>query len=766
MGEETGSERTVVIRRAVFLSVLLLALGPPAAEVPDAMAAPTPLGPPALRPVCKLPPPGQVRCLSLEGAPVGAGAAAPRADRATPTAISCAPREPRAGCYGLRPEDIHAAYELPAATEASSSQTIAIVDPYNDPSIQGDLKIYDDVFDLPSCTRANGCLVRLNQKGKTHPLPEANAEAAREESLDVEVVHAVCEDCHILLVEASSPKIEDLEAAEDAAAEAGATEISNSWALVGEGQPAEPPQDSPAFDHPGVVITAASGDWGYLNHQLEDPFEWGPNYPASSPHVVAVGGTWLELAGSPLHWQAERVWNSFGVTGSGCSEHFAAPPWQITLTDWFLVGCGTRRAVADISAAAQATVEGDPQAYTGYAVYDSTPIAEGEAPWHTLYGTSAAAPLVAAAFALAGGSGGVAYPAQTLYENEIRAPSAVHDVVSGASGICEEGIDPEDGEPICEPQQLAGGCQARLSCSAGPGYDAPSGIGTPAGLAIFTPGNAPVRKPQIVRFTSVPPGGALAGGASYEAEAVASSGLPVSLSSQSPSVCTISESLVHFLEGGTCTLAAEQAGDGEFEPAPVVTQSFTVAGVLAEKPGAEVLSVGEEGPPAATHGSSIRSGGQQTLLAARPWFPRELRDRGRLLVIQAPIACGSHRRTVSVQESRTAVKISLWVQAPAAERSCRREAVPIVVRLQHSLDGRVLSRPGDGPAESCPTCARGLPELLGFSIEDARLAASLAGLRLAVERSPAGATRVVAQSPQPGQSLRRHALIRVALWRR
>ena len=90
-------------------------------------------------------------------------------------------------------------------------------------------------------------------------MPESEGGWSVEISLDIEIAHAICQNCHILLVEANETSYTDLEAAEETATKMGATEISNSWAG------GEPAADSPAFDHPGVVITAAAGDYGYLN---------------------------------------------------------------------------------------------------------------------------------------------------------------------------------------------------------------------------------------------------------------------------------------------------------------------------------------------------------------------------------------------------------------------------------------------------------------------------------------------------------------------
>jgi hypothetical protein len=83
---------------------------------------------------------------------------------------------------------------------------------------------------------------------------------------------------------------------------------------------------------------------------------------------------------------------------------------------------------------------------------------------------------------------------------------------------------------------------------------------------------------QTVAFTSTPPAQPVAGGAPYPVSATASSGLPASFSVApgSAGVCSISGSTVSLLAGGTCTIAADQAGNADYNAAPQVTQSFTV----------------------------------------------------------------------------------------------------------------------------------------------------------------------------------------------
>jgi hypothetical protein len=422
-------------------------------------------------------------------------------------------RSARAGDFGLTPEDLHAAYVLPWDAEGGSTQTIALVDAYNDLTAEEDLEAYDKEFGLPQCTKANGCFGKVNQNGNGEasklPFPrtaqelEAKSKGStpeREEaqeadgwtveiSLDIETARAVCQSCHIVLVEADSSSDVDLEAAENAAATLGAEEISNSWGgpecVEGECVP-----ESPAFVHPGIVITASAGDDGYRNW-LEEESAPSANFPASLPQVVAVGGTSLDL-GPEAEWAGESVWNDggetagrpdgYGASGGGCSIQFPAQPWQRRVSDWSTVGCGEQRAVADVAA------DADP--YSGLAVHDSNAACETDGVhWCTIGGTSLASPLIASTFALAGGAGGVDYPARTLYENAVGSPTSLHDVREGSNGECDkefEELEEEHGVSGCTAaEEAARSCGSAPICVAGTGYDGPSGVGTPDGLEAF-----------------------------------------------------------------------------------------------------------------------------------------------------------------------------------------------------------------------------------------------------------------------------------------
>jgi hypothetical protein len=499
-----GRKRQRTVLGAVAAAATLLA-----AQAVPASAATTPL-PPAdysTRPVCAEPPAGRVACLAEELVPLTAQAQARRHPLGLAhTAGSASPASAATGSYGLRPEDLHSAYELP--TSGTGTQTIAIVDAYNDPTAEADLKEYDEEFHLPPCTAEGGCFSQVNQNTQPSPLPFPHStvelEAFRkgtsgqralaaeatgwdlEISLDIETARAICQSCHILLVEGNTPSYKDLETSERAAESLKAGEISNSWGGPEAGIRPEQEGASP-FQDPHTVITAAAGDDGYLSWAGSEPGY--AEFPASSPHVVAVGGTRLALLGKGGSWEGETVWNALdeegspGAGGGGCSVDFAAPAWQQRLSDWSSVGCGRGRAVADVSA------DADP--YSGVAVHDTSEwckaVVEGKVVhWCTIGGTSLASPLIAAVFALAGGSGAAYYPAHTLYANAAASPGSLHDVTEGSNGECLLPNGP-GGLSGCTPVEAASSCSARLICLAGSGYDGPTGVGTPNGLTAFLP---------------------------------------------------------------------------------------------------------------------------------------------------------------------------------------------------------------------------------------------------------------------------------------
>lgn len=347
------------------------------------------------------------------------------------------------GPTGYGPPELHGAYELPSA--APTPQTIAIVDAYDDPTIESDLATYSATYGLPACTTANGCFRKVNQSGQEGTYPKADGGWALEISLDVETAHAICQNCEVLLVEASSNSFANLTAAVSQAASLGATEISNSY---GGPEYAGEVSDT-AYKHPGIAITASAGDSGY-----------GAEYPASSPYVIAVGGTTLNV-GPGNSYGSETVWSG---SGSGCSAYEVAQAWQALEANWSLTGCGAKRGVADVAA--------DANPNTGVSVYDTTKD-QGQAGWFQVGGTSLSAPLIAAVYALAGG-GSADYPAADPYGHQADSPASIHDVTTGSNGSCGEST----------------------MCGGATGYDGPTGVGTPKGIAAFAAGGVDTTLPQ------------------------------------------------------------------------------------------------------------------------------------------------------------------------------------------------------------------------------------------------------------------------------
>jgi subtilase family serine protease len=298
---------------------------------------------------------------------------------ATSTGIVPAAQAPgTAAPYG--PAALHNAYTLP--TMAPTNQTIAIVDAFDDPNAETDLATYRSMFGIPACTTANGCFRKVNQTGGTTP-PTANTSWGTEISLDLDMVSAICYNCNILLVEANAASTADLGAAVNEAVALGANEVSNSYG--GMEFNGESTVCNSFYDHPGVAVTASSGDFGL-----------GVEVPSTCPNVTSIGGTTLSANGS------ETAWNTSATSGAGggCSAQIPIPTNEVqTVTN-----CATR-ATSDVSAVA------DPK--TGVYVFDTF----GQGGGLQVGGTSASAPIIAATFALAGGTTNVANSASVPWTN-------------------------------------------------------------------------------------------------------------------------------------------------------------------------------------------------------------------------------------------------------------------------------------------------------------------------------------------------------------
>lgn len=337
---------------------------------------------------------------------------------------------------GLDPQDLQTAYRIP--TSGGSSQTVAVVDAFADKTAQADLTKYRERYGLGPCTKANGCFKKVNEQGQQGNYPGIGPGFEiyweLETALDTEMVSAACPHCHILLVEASTQFAADTGESVNTAVRLGATEVSGSYDYPENYRPwcgkKGCTQYRSDYEHPGIPIAAASGDSGYRDGGT------GVSFPASVPSVIGVGGTNLYKSMNARGWR-EEAWEE---TGSGCSEFEPKPAWQ---TD---AGC-VNRTDNDVAAVAGCK--------TPVSVYST--LVGG---WTNVCGTSVATPVIAGVEAHA-----TAYTRSLgplgFYEDR----QALFDVKSGSNGSC-------------------GGSYL---CTAGAGYDGPTGLGTPDGVPTVIP---------------------------------------------------------------------------------------------------------------------------------------------------------------------------------------------------------------------------------------------------------------------------------------
>ncbi|XES78225.1 MAG: hypothetical protein ACBZ72_04960 [Candidatus Bathyarchaeia archaeon] len=288
---------------------------------------------------------------------------------------------------GYAPEEVRAAYHLPS--DGGEGTTIAIIVAYDAPTIQSDLTVFCQRYNLPQPTSENFEIHKMSAHTGT------DSGWASETALDVEWARAIAPQAKILLVEAPSPKLSDmLEAIDYARNRPDVVSISMSWGDE------EFSRQALFNEHLtstyGAVFFAASGDDGA-----------GVLWPSSSSNVVAVGGTTLNLNAEGL-FVSETAWSK---SGGGLSAYEAIPGYQAT----FGLG-GFKRQVPDVAYHADPT--------TGYSVYNG-------GNWYRIGGTSAGAPQWAAIYALNQSASNT-----NLYQQAKSVDNATYfrDVTSGSNG--------------------------------------------------------------------------------------------------------------------------------------------------------------------------------------------------------------------------------------------------------------------------------------------------------------------------------------------
>jgi subtilase family serine protease len=294
----------------------------------------------------------------------------------------------------LTPPQIRSAYGLPST--GGQGTTIAIVDAYDDPKVLNDLNVFGTQY---------GLLPVSFVKHKMATTVSSSQAWALEISLDVQWAHAIAPNATILLVEAKSNSLTDLLAAVNyAKSQPNVVAVSMSWG--GNEFRAETIYDS-YFSSSSITFFASSGDSGA-----------GVSWPASSPNVVAVGGTSLRFLSGSV---AETAWSG---SGGGISSYEPIPAYQTKF------GLTNRmRSVPDVS------YDADPN--TGFSVYDSFGYS-GRSGWFQVGGTSAGAPQWAAiqALGLTASNNNFYQDAKTAYASYFR------DITSGSNGyLAKTGYD-------------------------------------------------------------------------------------------------------------------------------------------------------------------------------------------------------------------------------------------------------------------------------------------------------------------------------------
>ena len=293
---------------------------------------------------------------------------------------------------GLSPERVKAAYNLPAS---GGRGVIAIIDAYVSPTVEKELAVFDRAGHIESCTVANVCLELHQMATKI----SANFGWGLETTLDVEWTHAIAPRAKILVVQAITPSGQNLLNAIDYARKrSDVVAISMSWG--GPEFSDEVSLDSHFISTKGAIFFASSGDNGT-----------GVSWPASSPHIVAVGGTTLIFNKNGM-FQKESAWSG---SGGGVSAYETQPDFQ---TGYNIKKANGHRAVPDVA------YNADPQ--SGFSVYARNS-------WYVLGGTSAGAPQWAAIKALGGTASNDRFYADKATENH---KNYFRDIISGKNGGC------------------------------------------------------------------------------------------------------------------------------------------------------------------------------------------------------------------------------------------------------------------------------------------------------------------------------------------
>lgn len=350
-----------------------------------------------------------------------------------------------ASSVSYTPLDLGRIYKFPTGTDGTG-QTVAIIE-LGGGFGQSDLDTYFGGLGITGPT-----VTAVGVDGaKNVPGADPNG-ADGEVLLDIEVVGALAPKARVLVYFAPNTDAGFLDAVAEAAhADPPPAAISISWGQSEDDWTAQARKamDSAFADASalGVTVTAAAGDDGSTDRAPDNKAHC--DFPASSPHVLACGGTSLRADIGNGSVSSETVWDNGvgrGATGGGVSDKFSRPSWQKTAGVPSRSNGRSGRGVPDVSG------DADPQ--TGYQV-----LIDGKSA--VIGGTSAVAPLWAALTArlvqAIGKPLGLLQPA--LY-----------------AGVKAGGVQPGF-------RDITVGNNGQFQ--AGPGWDACTGLGVPDGDALL-----------------------------------------------------------------------------------------------------------------------------------------------------------------------------------------------------------------------------------------------------------------------------------------
>jgi subtilase family serine protease len=353
------------------------------------------------------------------------------------------------------PAQIRRAYSVSNLPANGAGQIIAIVNAFDDPTVERDFQIFINTFFPPTMRVMNGlpsgapcnvvtgphpCFQKAYSASRPQPSGQTPGDTvglwALETSLDVQWAHVIAPMADILLVEAPTNLDIDMLSAVQTAVNMGAKVVSMSWG--GPEFEHERTWDQRYFWHPGVAFVASSGDRGH-----------GVQWPAASPYVISVGGTTLvmDTLGNVV---SETGWSG---SGGGLSRFESEPAYQRAHR---IPRAHKRRGNPDVSYVA------DPN--TGVWVFDSTHFGSIPGGWFVVGGTSVGAPQWAAILALA---------------NQMRAAQHLG-TLSTSSHRMNMPQSPVYGVPSSTFRDVISGINGGCAiCRSVGGYDYVTGLGSP-----------------------------------------------------------------------------------------------------------------------------------------------------------------------------------------------------------------------------------------------------------------------------------------------